>query len=237
MKAIVNTHAINTTVFDSANLGVLGTICHPILERGEYAGMIYRNDKAVGRFTLQCDPECAATQVDIDLATFTAPGADPCSHEMLTVKPEGFLVLYVSTGRAGYHVTLHPQMEKHRQGAYDSRKLQDHDLFVATLIRPGHYEMSSTLFKERGGVTVSYPEPGKVAQPTQQAAMVECSAKGFSPSAVKLMPAQGLIFKIQAANAAIRINLQKPDDGPCDDREKKPLRSVHWDNPASTGEK
>jgi hypothetical protein len=237
MNASVNTHAIRQTVFDSASLGVLCTICHPLIEPGEYSGMIYRGDLAIARFSVNCNPHCTATQVDLDLAAAALPGTDPCSPEVLEVKPEGFLVLYVSTGAAGYHVTLHGQSERHKGSAFDSRKLGEHDLFVTTLLRPGHYEMASSLSKERGGVTVSYPEIGKIAHPTHQAQAIECSAKGFSPSAAKLLPGQGLIFKIMASNAAVRLSLKDPDDGPPCERDGKVYRTTHWDNPNRSRDK
>ena len=44
---------------------------------------------------------------------------------------------------------------------------------------------------------------------------VEVRDGGFTPNAIELQPAQGIVFHVQCS-ARIKIDLERPDDGPPD---------------------
>jgi hypothetical protein len=231
MKTFVNTYALAATVHESAALGVLGTLVHPVAEPGEYAGTVLLGGRVVGRFLLDCDSDVAEQQVRIDLAACDAGLAQGRPAPTYRLAPDGYLVLYVSQGRGGYAVTLQGTRSRSRRAVFDSRVLQAGDLYAVTLIRPGAYEMGNTQSRARGIVRVTYPEAGMDLRDPGAAVSVECGGGELSPSEVTLLPAQGLVFRI-AAPSAVRVSLREADDGP-DAHKGRPLRRAQWIKPAA----
>ncbi|MBY0395178.1 MAG: hypothetical protein K2X91_01745, partial [Thermoleophilia bacterium] len=223
MKARVNTHALSATRFDSASLGVLGTIAHRLEKSGRHLGTIWRGESAAGRFEIAVDDDSEAAQVDLDLAHPEAAAAACCDCPPgkggvpagLVVRPGGYLVLYLSEGAGGFHVTLDHAPERGAEKparVFDSRRLGAGDLFVVTLIRPGAYAMQEASGGAKGVAEVAYPKPGKTPFQPPEPVTVKLDKGRMDPPRVALAAGQGLIFAVGMEGAAISVALTQPRD-------------------------
>ena len=238
MKARINTYAFSQTLINSAGLGVLGTIAHPMNDEGDYVGTVLRQGREVGSFQLKVDSEIDDEQVNIDLASISTERTSQnrrFGEPNFEVASKGFMVLYVSEGPGDYHVLL-SKLSIGRRAAtrprrvFDSRALQDEDVFIASLLRPGRYEMTDG-GRGKGRIIVAYPTPGKKAFIPPAHAVVNVTSKGLDPAELGIRPAQGVVFNIHTTKAAIQVKLAEADDGP---RDKGVTRDkVRWTNPAN----
>jgi hypothetical protein len=206
-------HLYTQIGLDSGALTQLGAVVHSFGEAGEYRGTARRGDLPEATFQVSVDPTCAIAQVDIDLAALVDEN-DPCGDDgrHFTVHPKGFAVFRVSKGSGGYWVNVRRADEDRAVKAYDSRRLEQGDIFAALLLRPGRYSIANELSKARGELTVAYPTVGKTAYRPPAALNAECGDT-IKPSAIRLKPVQGL--NIHATGPArINIKLVEPDDGP-----------------------
>lgn len=216
MPALLDQNIFTQTNLDSAALTMLGSVLHNISEPGAYRGVALRNGAAEATFTLRVDEGCAASQVNIDLATLGQTGRSGCggdSGPVFTVHPKGYAIFHVGEGAGGYAVHLGSVTNGPAPKAFDSRHLKAGDIFTATLLRPGTYRATNALNKTHAEIVVSYPVTGKTAYKPGPAMSVECTAEGFAPKEIRLTPAQGQVFHCKTA-AHLKIELVKADDGP-----------------------
>jgi hypothetical protein len=238
MKARVNTYALRQTRIDSASLGVLGTIAHPISDEGDYAATVLQRGIQVAAFQLKVDGEVKNPQADVDLATLIPERRRRevrFKEPSLAVTSKGYLVLYVSQGPGGFHVLLNKLgVDRGNEGeprqVFDSRALEQGDVFIASLLRPGHYEVTDQHSEGRGQIKVAYPTPEKQPYVPPKPEEVSVAEEGFNPAELRIRAAQGVVFTIRAAKASLEVNLVEPDDGP---REKGEIRDkIRWTNPS-----
>lgn len=236
MKARINTYAFRQTRIESASLGVLGTIAHPISDEGDYAGTVLQRGIQVAMFQLRVDSEVKNPQADIDLATLIPERKrreERFKELSFAVTSKGYLVLYISQGPGGFHVLLDKLgVDKDYKGkplrVFDSRTLQQDDVFIVSLLRPGRYEVTNQLDKSRGQIKVAYPMSEKQPFSPPPPERVSVSEEGFNPAELGIRAAQGVVFTIQAAKASLKVNLVEPDEGP---RKKGKIRDkVRWSN-------
>ncbi|MDP2659400.1 MAG: hypothetical protein Q8R28_01545, partial [Dehalococcoidia bacterium] len=169
MKAFINRDLITQTGVDSGALTMLGSVVRNFPEPGEYLGTVFQGDREGARFQLAVDKESAAMQVDIDLANLSAAPREECPCKegsggglrRFVVNPKGYVVFHVSRGPGGYAVRVAGVAGEHQGKPFDSRELQEGDLFAVTLIRPGAYSVSNLSNKARGEIVVAYPKAGK----------------------------------------------------------------------------
>ncbi len=85
-------------------------------------------------------------------------------------------------------------------------------MFVATLLRPGIYQITNTLTKTQAELKIIYPQIGKTPRqsPTIQ---VECTEKTINPSKITANPGQGVVFSFKTPSR-IKIELITPEDKP-----------------------
>jgi len=211
-KLLVDRHLFTQIGLDSAALTMLGVLVHRFEEPGQYRGTARRGDLPEATFQVSVDPSCAVAQVTIDLATLAGED-DACGDaRRFTVHPKGYAVFRVSEGNGGYWVNVRRADEDPNVKAYDSRRLEQGDIFSAVLLRPGRYSIENALSKARGEVTVAYPTMGKTAYRPPAPLEAECGDT-IKPKAIRLKPVQGLNIHV-TASARIRITLLEPDDGP-----------------------
>jgi hypothetical protein len=211
-KLLLDRHLYTQIGLDSAALTRLGVLVHGFGEPGEYRGTARRGDLPEATFQVSVDPSCAVAQVRIDLATL-ADEEDGCGGTpRFVVHPRGFAVFHVSEGSGGYWVNVRRADEDTSVKAYDSRRLEQGDIFSAVLLRPGRYSIENTLSKARGEVTVAYPTMGKAAYRPPAPLEAECGDT-IKPKAIRLKPVQGINIHATAP-ARIKIALVEPDDGP-----------------------
>jgi hypothetical protein len=218
---------------NSGALGMLGAIVHAPRQAGDYSGTVYRDEQAVGEFSLRVTDD-GPLQVHVDLAAQGLHGGsgrlgrsrvdDPCCDDAgsdgtgaqtYTVGRQGHAVFHVSSG-SGYSVQLAALGTKEGHAdvkTWDSRELQEGDLFAITLLRPGAYRFENEVARAEGDVRLAYPQRGKIAYRPPDALRVAVTQAGFEPHHVELQPVQGLVYEIHAG-ARITISLTEPDDGP-----------------------
>jgi hypothetical protein len=224
MSALLNTYALRQTRVRSASIGVLGVIVHPMAS-GQYFGAVFQDERRVAEILVHVDAKHPLEQVDIDLAELTVPQDRTSTPLSYTLKDGGHLVAYCSWGRGGYRVHLSKADEKQGKSheAFDSRSLQPGDLFVATLLRPGTYEVADELNKGTSTVRVAYPATGKMTLAPAPIRVAVANGK-FEPSKLEVQSTQPIVFAVGSKVAAISIRLVEPDDGPR--RKDEPAR-VH----------
>lgn len=206
---------------DSGSLTILGAIIHNFPETGEYRGVLYRGTEIEGTFYIKVDKNSPVAQANIDLTKISQVKTEPskCCPEHqdprinFIVNPKGYVVFHVSSGSGGYHVNVKKIEEDPRKNLFDSRKLDQRDIFSAIILRPGTYSVTNLLTKAKGEIIVSYPKIGKTAYHPPAPIRVECSRETFEPTRVELQPGQGILYYFKVPSR-IKIELLKPDDGP-----------------------
>jgi hypothetical protein len=89
------------------------------------------------------------------------------------------------------------------------------------ILRPGTYSVRNVLGRAQAEVVVSYPpKPGKTPGRPPAPVRVRATADEFGPNRIRLMPSQGLLFECKNT-CRIKIELEKADDGPTDDRQSR----------------
>jgi hypothetical protein len=206
---------------DSGSLTRLGAVVHSFGEPGEYRGSVRQGAESKAVFYISVDKNSSVAQVNIDLAGLSNPpttGSKCCGdvrpvENRFTVHPKGYAVFQVSSGSGGFDVLVRKAVEDPAQKTFDSRQLNDGDIFSGVILRPGTYSVTNSVTKATADAIVSYPKIGKTAYRPPPPIRVQCTREGFQPKRIELQPAQGLIFDCKAPSR-IKIELTKADDGP-----------------------
>lgn len=218
---MINRFVFSQINLDSGSLTMLASVAHKFSEPGEYYGNIFRGTETVGKFSIlfsDCplpsvvSSDIRQQSVKIDLKSMEQPvSLQPKSQtcNCFNLKPNGYVLFYVSTGTGGYRVEIkNPQ----REGAkvFDSCELKEDDLFIATLLRPGTYCIANTCTNANAELVVAYPEIGKT-QRNSAPIQVECTKNAITPNNIKINPAQAVVISFKAPSR-IKIELTKPED-------------------------
>ena len=212
---------------DSGSLTMLATVVHTFPESGEYRGAVHLGKNVESVFYIKADKNSPVAQVNVDLAGLTAPPAQGApaqsagcccpetkeAQNQFVVNPKGYAVFYVSSGSGGYYVHLRKADEDPKQTIFDSRKLQEGDIYSAVVLRPGRYSVTNTLGKEKAELTVHYLSVSKTGYRPPTPVRVDVGDKGFEPRKVEAHPGQGILFHFKQPSR-IKIDLVKADDGP-----------------------
>jgi|GEM_PF-873876 len=250
MKTLINHQLISQTVIDSGELAMLGAVIHNFPDPGDYQVAVLADELIVATHTLRVDGKSTALQVNIDLAPpasgttdRTAAGCDckdektlyPGNSPCYTVNPRGHVLFYVSRGTDGYSVQVNKANDP--KILFDSRQLQEGDLFAATLLRPGSYTITNVPAGYKSEVVVAYPKPGKAPfkaltpvsiDATKAGLVVVADGKEEKIDKLGIEATQGQLFKIKTPSR-IRIELVEADDGP---EEKRPAPVLSWNRHA-----
>ncbi len=235
MRTTFDQYLFTQTALDSGSITMLGAVIHQLAEPGEYRGTVHHGEDVESTFYIKVDKSSSVAQVNIDLAHArqdVRKDSDCCSggrsgHEY-TVNPKGFTLFHVSSGAGGYYVHLRKAVEDPKQKVFDSRQLEEGDVFSAVIIRPGAYSIANALTKARGEVSVAYPKIGKLPYRPPKPVRVDCTPELFDPKKIELQPGQAILFHFKT-RSRIRIELVKPDDGP---RRPEQAARVGWEKMA-----
>jgi hypothetical protein len=204
---------------DSGSLTMLGAVTHSFREPGEYRGTVDTEEGGRAVFYISVDKDSPAAQVNIDLAALAQPSetGKPCgcegSQNRFSVNPKGYAVFHVSRGTGGYHVHVRRARENAEERVFDSRQLDDGDIFSAVILRPGTYSVVNAHTEARAEIVVPYPQVGETPYRPPAPVRVQATRGHFEPRRIELQPGQGLLFECKTPSR-IRIELEKPDDGP-----------------------
>jgi hypothetical protein len=204
---------------DSGSLTMLGAVIHSFREPGEYRGSVDTEDEGQAVFYISVDKESPVAQVNIDLSTLAQPSEtdEKCgcegSQNRFSVNPKGYAVFHVSGGAGGYHVHVRRAKENAEEKVFDSRQLDDGDIFSAVILRPGTYSVVNVHTEARAEIVVPYPQVSETPYRPPAPVHVQATRGHFEPRRIELYPGQGLLFECKTTSR-IRIELEKPDDGP-----------------------
>jgi hypothetical protein len=260
MNSVTDLPVFTQTSFDSGALSGLGAVVHRLTQSGEHRVTVLQGEKAIQTFPLRVMampaqppagphplPTAGPVEVHVDLGrALAAPGqVAPLLPGDLAVIEQGYAVFHAPPGSGGLAVQLNAPQAETGAPIFDSRKLQNGDIFAVTLLRPGRYSLTNTLrgtgtgpasggTGAQGEIRVSYPvisdQPYRPPDPLQ----VQVNEGGFQPNSIQLQPVQGLIFHVGNVAARIQIELVEPDDGPpaggSGPKARGPL--FRWERPA-----
>ncbi|MGB8191046.1 MAG: hypothetical protein WCF67_03960, partial [Chitinophagaceae bacterium] len=203
-------------------------VCHP-LAAGRYTGVIYQNNNKVGEFAIRSDDKEEAPQADIDMSKYIGVKADNCDCEDKSdeykIKSGGFAVFYSSGGESGFHAELFTSEKQKESKVYSTQKLLKGDVVVSMLMRPGAYEVTASN-KSKLNLNVSVPKDYKnYERHLSTPNMVTLTGKGFAPASIDIMPAQGLVIKLEEDND-MDVKLVKAAPVPDEAVKLKPHRWV-----------
>jgi hypothetical protein len=205
---------------DSGALTMKCVVAHPMVERGAYRGTLAIGDDPRATFLVEVSSPEDSPQAMIDAheLQLLARHAPPDGiAKRVRVRQGGFVVLHVSAGEGGHHVTF--QGADSGREDWDSRRLEQGDIFSAVPLRPGTYSLANRLAERSPAtsVTVSYPDPRQVSSDSARARprYLHYDRQGFSQGAVELQPGQGLVITVREA-ARFTLTLTRPDHGPAD---------------------
>lgn len=236
--------------FDSGFPGGLAMVVHRFEEPGEYEVSLVRDDRVTDRVPLMVvgetseeesypdkgrprpkpDIEPPPNQVTIELGQARRALLEPPLGELeqpYIVRAGGYTAFTATRRQDTAAIVVRERNAGGKRQAFDSRRLTEGDIFAVTLVRPGAYSLKNELSGAEGRIQVAYPVVGKERYRPPAPVSVECTAKGFSPTAIDLKPAQGIVFQIQTP-ARIHIDLVEPDDGP---EEPRPRKVSGWRKP------
>lgn len=217
MQTLINRQLLTQTSLDSGSLTMLGSVFHRFSEAGKYHGVVLQGTKSVTTFSLTVMEEYEAMQTEIDLATIEQ------QRRHFTLKKDGYAVFYVSRGSGGYAVVVTKLEKSDGVRVFDSRKLQQGDLFTATLIRPGKYTLRDANNDGPGEIVVAYPRPTGRRYVQPEPIYIDCTEQGFDPNRISVAAAQGQIYRCRTSSR-IMIDLEEPDDGPNPNRSGSVVR-------------
>jgi hypothetical protein len=218
MLTTFDRHFFTQIGLDSGALTMLGAVVHGFSEPGAYRGVARRSDAPEATFYITVDKASPAAQINIDLAALVEPkksGTSCCGtrESPFVVNPRGYAVFHVSSGTGGFSVHVQRAVDEARPKIFDSRELQDGDIFSAIIIRPGTYSVENLLTRATAELKVAYPTLGKTAYRPPGPLRAECAPRSIDPARLDLQPGQGVNFHAKAPSR-IKITLVKADDGP-----------------------
>ena len=208
MKPYINKQILNQSTLDSAEITPLMAITHRFTEPGTYNVTVYQGDNQTATFPLIVDEKAPQTLNRIDL------GLANCG---CAVNPKAHTIFHAPKGTLGYWVLVEKIDATKRTKVFDSKNLQDGDIFFATLLRPGQY-IASNHQGAKCKISVSPAKTGRmlftvtsqqgINRPNIETVQVECTATGFKPENVNIQTAQPLIFMIKATPSRIKIEYE-----------------------------
>ena len=256
MNSITDLPIFTQTSFDSGALSGLGAVVHRLTQAGEHRVTVLQGEKPIQTFPMRVTakpaqppalgphplPAAGPVELHVDLGrALAAPGrAAALQPEDMAVVEQGYAVFHAPPGSSGLAVQLNAPQAGTGAPSFDSRKLQNGDIFAVTLLRPGRYSLTNALHGAgtmQGEIRVSYPVIGDKPYSPPEPLQVQVGEGGFQPSSIQLQPMQGLIFHIGNVAARIQIELVEPDDGPPAGGNlpggRRPL--FRWERPTATG--
>jgi hypothetical protein len=112
-----------------------------------------------------------------------------------------------------------------RRVVFNSRQLEEGDVFAATVLRPGRYNVMNSLTNASASLDVAYPgRPGPGGDKPQQPVQVTVGA-GFSPAEIVVQAAQGQVYTTNTPSR-ILIELVEPYDRSSRDDRPRYRRTV-----------
>lgn len=224
MKLNINRHMLTKNSWDSGSITSLSALMHRFAEPGSYQAAVLLGTDTAARFSLIVDEKAQEIPVKIDLGAIDQP--------VYTVNPRCYTVFQAPRGSGGYSIVVSKAKEGKKASIFDSRELQNGDMYIAAPLIPGHYAFTNQT-GAGGHLEVVRPDKGKIhfiavagkqkmRQSAPEPVSVECTEKLFRPDKIRIQSGQSVAFNIKAPNSRIRIGLEKKEEGPVKTPPKRP---------------
>lgn len=227
-NGVINTYALQHNPIESSKIGVLGSVAAVLQNEGTYLGTVLRNGSEVGSFRINVGKDLPETQADVDMAVMAkdavpevkegccpddkSDAAQAANRETVyNVAQGGYMVLHASQGQGNFQAVVDfvPHDGGERVDFFNSDELRRGNIFIATLLRPGQYQLMEHVQGSQGTVHVAYPpEPsGDYVAPEPLEVQVN---GGGELGNFNLQPTQSMVFYIMQARASLSLNLMNP---------------------------
>ena len=237
MNAALDSNLFSQIGLDSGSLTILGSVIHKFSEPGNYRGIIFKKEIEYAKkiFYISIDKNSPIVQANIDLAELMESnrseiGLCKCCKRKgdlenhFILNPNGYALFHVSHEAGGYAVSVEKVSEEQSdRRPFDSRWLDDGDIFSAIIIRPGKYSVTNLITSCKGEIIVTYPKIDKVDYGPKDPIRVDIGQEEVELKAIEINPGQGILFNIKAPSR-IKIELLKPDDGNRSNSNEKPAK-------------
>jgi hypothetical protein len=208
MKAQLNRVLLEQTKWDSGSLTMLSSVVHRFPDEGMYTGTVYKKKEVVGHFHIHIDTKFSEKQINIDLRKLKfSPSKRIASlpNKLFNLNPDGNAVFFVSRGTGGFSVEIRKSGPKGGSASFDSKQLQQNDLYAITLVQPGGYGCTNARDKSECSIKVVPIKRGKQQFEPPKPVRVKVTQKGFTPSDISLLSTQTLVFQVMTPS---RINIE-----------------------------
>lgn len=206
----LNRHILEKTKWDSDSITPLSGVLHRFEDPGKYQGQVLIGTRIVGRFTLVVDESYPQTALGVNL--------DEVSGSLLEVNPNSYTMFKAQRNADGFSVVVQQPLGKTMRTGFDSRKLNNGDIYLAAFLRPGRYSVTNQA-GAKGSITVNLPKESftflqkrRMRFVSPKTISIECNDKMFIPDKMKTESGQAIAFKVKASNTRILIQLEAPDD-------------------------
>jgi|GEM_PF-2507263 len=191
----LNRNIINKTKFDSRFVNILACTVHQLKEAGAYFGTVYLKKEIVAEFEVLLDESVEASQANIDMDAVLAQSKKSGSRPVFQVGKRGHVLFCATKSNQAYRVRLTKNPAKKRPD-FDSKNLQEKDLYITQLFQPGKYVAThSSLKGQQLEIEVAYPQKKRNSRSSlYQKKNIEIRKDGFSDNSINLMPLQALVF-------------------------------------------
>lgn len=239
-NGVINTYALQHNPIESAKIGVLGSVAAVLQNEGNYFGTVLRDGYEVGNFRLVVTNNHPNTQADVDMAVMAkdvvpevkegccpsdedAAAQTSGQEQVYNVAKGGYMVLHASQGQGNFQVMVDflPQGGSERVEFFNSDELRPGNIFIVTLMRPGHYQLRDHVQGRQGTINVSYPPAptGDYVAPEP----VQVQVNGGEFGNLNLQPTQSIVFYVMQPRASLSVTMMNPTpsvSGP-----------IRWTNP------
>ena len=205
MNNIIDVQILTQTHFDSGALSGLGAVVHRVLQPGDHRLTVLRADNPIQAMSLRVLPPAAAAQpsatpqpseLHVNLGQVLGPlgrlaPRPPAAN--LEMPAQGYALFHAPPDEAGFAVQLHAPGTENQPPSFDSRQLDNTDVYATPLLRPGRYSVTNVATGAKGEIRVSYPVIGdKPYRP---------------PDPFEVQVTDGLPARLDPTQACPRVNL------------------------------
>lgn len=227
-KASINSPLLSADTLSTNPISSGIMICHPILEPGEYEGVVINGDRETRSFQLICNDQYTDSQVDIDLYKSDVNLEKDClcsDKSTYNLRPGGYLVYYASFGDGKYRVNLSLRNKDNKGENYSTTNLQKGDLVVAMLMRPGEFEMRGKKDQKCQIYVEQLKNEEEYKKYSDKPVSIKIDDAGFSQKELKLMQGQALVINFET-EGELNFKLVRPAD-----TSDNPEKRHRWENP------
>lgn len=226
MRAILNRQMFTTRIFDSGSLGPLASAIHQFPEPGRYQVVVTHKGTPTRTAWFDVSDTASNLQLDVDLASgqdsrpstgndddcgcgLTATAITTPVTDVPAVSPKGYVLFFASRGD-GYAARVGRQGSD--KPAFDSTALQRGDLYAVSLLAPTKYAMTNRAGKAKGTIVVSPPGERARTIASVEAIAIDCDQTRFTPSDVKAISGQGLVFRVVETSRIVIEQIGEPEE-------------------------